>query len=82
MTNTNVSREVTSLIPQLILRQLKISRQANFIWNCFVYIFYYLTVTDEVRSVHDALIRLCRIQDLSVLTLVGAGYKNNVKKAI
>jgi len=72
MTNTKVSREVTSFIPQLIIRQLKLSRHANFILNCFVYIFYYLTVTDKVRSVHDALIWLCRIQDLPVLMLLGA----------
>jgi len=36
------------------------------------FFFYYHTVTDEVRSVHDALIWLCRIQDLPVLMLLGA----------
>ena len=44
-----------------------------------MYIFYYHNVTDELSSVHDALIWYCRIQDLPVLMLLGAGYKNKVK---
>ena len=48
-------------------------------WNCFVYIFYHHTVSDEVRSVHDALVWWCRTQDLPVLMLLGTGYRNRVK---
>ena len=71
MMTTRVSREVT-LIPQLIIRQLTLSRYANFSWNGFVYIFYY-TGTDEIRSMHDTLLWWCRIQDLPDLMLLGAG---------
>ena len=67
MTNTKESKEVTPFIAQLIIRQLIFSRHANFSWNCFLYIFSYHSVTDRVRSVHDALICWCRIQDLLVL---------------
>ena len=47
-----------------------------------MYIFYYHTVTDELRSVYDALIWQCRIQDLPVLMFLGAGHKNKVRNTI
>ena len=82
MTNTKESKEVTPFIAQLIIRQLIFSRHANFSWNCFLYIFSYHSVTDRVRSVHDALICWCRIQDLLVLIWLPAGYKNTLTSAI
>jgi hypothetical protein len=71
-----------SFISQLIIRQLILQRHANFSWNLFVNIFYYHTLSDQIRSMHGALIGLCCIQGLLVLILLQVGYKNKVKNTI
>jgi len=75
MTNTKCNKGGNFVDTTIDIMPTQNFTTSNFFWNCFVYILYYLTVTDEVRSVHDALIRWCRIQDLPVLMLLGAGYK-------